>query len=237
MTPPQRLDQTVPVTNEPRFPGWLTVLEGIDGTGKTTQARLLHETLQARGFDALLSREPTTGRWGQMLRDSATTGRLSLEEEIDAFIRDRQEHVERTILPALRAGKIVIIDRYYFSSMAYQGARGHDPEDIRRRNEAFAPEPDLLLILDAPPETGLERIQRRGDRANEFEAAEALKKTRAIFRSIDKPYSFLLDARQPLVKVRELILRQFAAAYAEAIIRSSGDPTEKLSRLVSLFGA
>jgi dTMP kinase len=84
----------------------------------------------------------------------------------------------------LAAGKVVILDRYYFSMMAYQGIRGFDPQDIRRLNEEFAPRPDLLLILDLEVDAALQRIGVRGDTANEFEKKENLQRCREIFLSL-----------------------------------------------------
>src|SRR5580700_1034179 len=160
--------------------GFLISIEGIDGAGKTTQAHYLQCALQAQKLPTIRTKEPTTGHWGQILRDSALTGRLSLEEEVDTFIRDRKEHVETIINPELAAGHVVIVDRYYFSSMAYQGARGMNPQEIMERNELFAPEPDLLVILDLEPETGLQRVKTRGDRADHFEETDTLTKAREI---------------------------------------------------------
>lgn len=193
------------------FPGYLIAIEGIDGAGKSTLTSLVQERLEAKNFRVVRTKEPTTGQWGQMLRDSAATGRLSLEEEVEMFIKDRKEHVETLIIPALREGKVVLIDRYYFSTMAYQGARGMDPEELMRRNEEFAPEPDLLVLLDVDPKLGLERVRSRGDRANLFENAGALEKARAIFNNIRKPYLCRLDGSQPLEKSRDLILEMFLA--------------------------
>src|SRR5256885_13530897 len=89
------------------FPGFLVVFEGIDGAGKTTQAHFLQSNLQERGLKVIRTKEPTMGHYGQMLRDSALTGRLSAEEEVEAFTKDRQEHVAKVILPELGSGKIV----------------------------------------------------------------------------------------------------------------------------------
>jgi dTMP kinase len=218
------------------FPGFLIVIEGIDGTGKTTQARFVRERLQERKFRIVSTREPTSGHWGQMLRDSALTGRLSLQEEVEAFIKDRKEHVETVINPALKDGQIVIVDRYYFSTMAYQGARGLDPAELMRRNEEFAPEPDLLVILDIEPESGLERVKTRGSQTDHFEKTDPLKKARAIFNSIKKPYLCRLSATQEPEVLGELIVRQFSAIYAERIARSDCDPQTKLAMLLGLFG-
>jgi dTMP kinase len=164
--------------------GIFIVIEGIDGTGKSTQARLLEEWLRARGRSVVRDREPTDGPWGRRLRESAATGRLSPEDELEYFQRDRQEHVEQLIAPSLAAGTDVILDRYYFSTMAYQGARGFDPAEIRRRNEEFAPVPDFLLILDLPVDDAISRIGVRGDSANEFEKRENLERCREIFHAL-----------------------------------------------------
>lgn len=173
--------------------GLFIVLEGIDGTGKSTQTRLLADWFRERGREVVASREPTDGPWGSQLRASAATGRLSPEEELDLFLRDRREHVEKLIAPSLGAGKVVILDRYYFSTMAYQGARGFDPTEIRRRNEDFAPVPDLLFILDLDVDAALGRIGARGDTANEFEKRDSLEKCREIFLSLaDEPFVHLI---------------------------------------------
>ncbi|MEX1048205.1 MAG: dTMP kinase [Akkermansiaceae bacterium] len=164
--------------------GLFIVIEGIDGTGKSTQAARLGEWFRSQGREVVLSREPTDQPWGRKLRESAATGRLSPEDELEYFLKDRRQHVEELIAPSLAAGKVVILDRYYFSTMAYQGLRGFDPAEIRRKNEAFAPRPDLLLILDLDVDTALQRIGVRGDTANEFEKRDSLIRCREIFLSL-----------------------------------------------------
>lgn len=169
--------------------GTFIVIEGIDGTGKSTQARQLAEWFLAQGREVVVSREPTDGPWGRKLRESAATGRLSPQDELDYFLKDRAQHVAELIAPALASGKVVILDRYYFSSMAYQGCRGFDPAEIRRLNEAIAPPPDLLLILDLEVDAALGRIGTRGDTANEFEKRDSLQRCREIFLSLkDEPF-------------------------------------------------
>ena len=164
--------------------GLFIVIEGIDGTGKSTQAKRLGEWFASQGREVVLSREPTAGPWGTKVRESAATGRLSPEDELQYFLNDRRQHVDELIAPSLAAGKVVILDRYYFSTMAYQGARGFNPAEIRRKNEAFAPVPDLLLIMDLDVDSALERIGVRGDTANEFEKRENLERCREIFLSL-----------------------------------------------------
>lgn len=165
--------------------GFLIVIEGIDGTGKSTQATALSETLRKKNHHVIQSFEPTNGPWGKKLRESATTGRLSIQDELSYFINDRREHVNEVIEPTIAAGGIVILDRYYFSTMAYQGARGIDPASIREENESFAPKPDLLIVLDLNVDTALKRIGVRDGEANEFEKRESLSFCRDLFLSLE----------------------------------------------------
>lgn len=187
--------------------GLFIVIEGIDGTGKSTQVRRLGDWFTARGREVVLGREPTDGPWGQKLRESATTGRLTLADELDYFLNDRRQHVEEKISPALAAGKVVILDRYYFSTMAYQGARGMDPQEIRRLNEAFAPRPDLLLILDLDVDQAHQRIGHRGDSTNEFEKRDSLMRCRETFLSLaGEPFVRVIDSSGSLDEVSGRIL-------------------------------
>ncbi len=186
--------------------GLFIVIEGIDGTGKSTQAKRLGEWFESQGREVVLSYEPTHGQWGKQLRDSMTQGRLGPEEELELFIKDRQDHVDTLIQPSLDSGKVVILDRYYFSTMAYQGARGFDPQIIRERNEAFAPQPDLLLILDLDVDTAHQRIGTRGDTTNEFEQRDTLTKCREIFLSLkDEDFVKVIDATADMDTVTERV--------------------------------
>jgi dTMP kinase len=175
--------------------GFLVVLEGIDGTGKSTQARALLRRLRAAGVPAARFREPSRGRWGREIRRLArTAGSVTPEEELELFVKDRRENVERNLKPALAAGKVVVLDRYYFSTVAYQGAKGLDPVRIRRLNERFAPRPDLVFILDLDPAGGLARIAGRGRRDELFEREDYLARVREIFRSFKGRKFVPLDA-------------------------------------------
>ncbi len=187
--------------------GLFIVIDGIDGTGKSTQTRRLADWFRSQGREVVLSREPTDGPWGKKLRESMTAGRLSAEEELECFLNDRRQHVEELIQPALDQGKVVILDRYYFSTMAYQGARGFDPQAIRERNEAFAPRPDLLIILDLDVDTAHQRIGHRGDSTNEFEKRDSLTKCREIFLSLkDEPFVRVVDSNADLDTVSDRII-------------------------------
>ncbi len=189
----------------------LIVFEGLDGAGKSTQIRALAAALQARGHQVICSKEPTDGPHGAALRRSAKTGRLPIEEEIGLFLKDRRQHVDELIRPALDRGAYVLLDRYYFSTCAYQGARGVDPAELRARNEAFAPRPDLLVILEIEPEDGLARVRGRGDQADAFEQLESLRRVRAIFDTFTGPWILRLDANQPAQEITARILERVLA--------------------------
>ena len=163
--------------------GYLIALEGIDGTGKSTQCRLLVDYLKSRGFDVVSLREPTNGVWGQKIRKVLTEGRgdLAPEEELQYFINDRKDDVEWNIAPSLALGKVVVIDRYYYSTAAYQGALGFDPKKIIEDNEAFAPRPDIVFIVQGSLDESFKRIEQGRDGFSSFEKRGYLEKVQGIF--------------------------------------------------------
>ena len=171
------------------------VLDGIDGCGKSSHARSLVSYLKKMGREVLFLKEPTVeSPAGKTLAEALKSGkRPSAEEELRLFIEDRRWDVENRILPAMKEGKDIVMDRYYYSTIAYQGARGMDPEEIRRMND-FAPAPDLAIILDIEPEMAGERINRRG-KEDYFERIDYLKKVREIFLSMkDMPEVRVIDS-------------------------------------------
>ena len=119
-------------------------------------------------------------------------GAVSLEEELELFIADRDQHVKEVIAPALADGCVVICDRYYLSTIAYQGANGMDQTLIMKKNEAF-PVPDLAIILEIEPAQGIYRIQNhRNEHPNSFEEEASLQKVAAIFASMQQDYTHRL---------------------------------------------
>jgi dTMP kinase len=177
--------------------GLLIVLEGIDGTGKTTMSKRLAAWLTENGRPAKWLKEPTDGPFGRRIRALASKGRhtVSPEEELDLFIKDRIDNCRDNIRPALKKGQCVVLDRYYFSSAAYQGALGLDPETILKRNEEIAVIPDLVILMDMPVKLGLERISNvRKSAHDHFEGEAYLEKVRTIFLGIRRPFIRIVDA-------------------------------------------
>jgi dTMP kinase len=164
--------------------GILIAIEGIDGAGKTTQSRLLCEKLKNAGYSVVLLHEPTHSQWGEKIRQLAINGRhrTAPKEELELFYKDRIEDVNKNIIPKMQEKNVVIMDRYYFSNITYQGARGLDPSYIERVNEKIAPKPHLVIILDIMPSESLKRIRAtREDGPNHFEKAKYLEKVRELF--------------------------------------------------------
>jgi dTMP kinase len=188
-------------SHRPLVRGILVALEGIDGTGKSTQAKRLTAIFREQGYAVTSLREPTASPWGRRLREAMTAGhrRLAPSQELDLFLQDRSYDVAAHIQPALAAGQLVLMDRYFFSTIAYQGARGIDPEHIRRLNEAFAPVPDLVFLLLISPTEALKRIgQGRGQTDDAFEQEDYLTSVDGIFRTLRGPYIHPIDADQPI---------------------------------------
>jgi dTMP kinase len=195
--------------------GVFIVFEGIDGSGKSTQINLLADLLKKQAYDVVETREPTDGSYGRKIR-SLYLDRTSVtaEEEIELFIKDRRQHIEQIIEPALSGGKIVLCDRYYFSTAAYQGAAGGDPDAILARHD-FAPVPDLVIIIEIDPRLSITRItEQRGDVLNDFEQLESLKKVDSIFKNMDLPYIKRIDG-----SVSEDEVHQKVRTLVEALLR------------------
>jgi len=154
--------------------GLFITFEGIDGSGKSTQARRLHDALAGQGREVVLTREPGGSPGAEEIRQLLLTGdhdRWSAETELLLFTAARRDHLEKTIRPALAAGQIVISDRFADSTRVYQGAtRG----DLRGRVDKLhdlmiGQDPDLTFIIDMDPETALRRGLARGSGEDRFE--------------------------------------------------------------------
>ncbi len=221
-----------------RIPGGLfVVVEGIDGAGKTTLVAGLRRLLmQECHLDAVVSKEPTQGRFGAALRATSQTGRLGPADELGLLVADRGEHVELLIAPALADGRVVILDRYYFSNLAYQGAEGLPLSDIWAAN-AFAPTPDCVLLLDAPVAVGLARIAARGDIANAFETAANLEAVRALFLQVlpAGPVGQIINASQSVDEVLQDAFGCVIAALAARVTQGEGTAVERAEQIRHLL--
>lgn len=183
--------------------GRLLVFEGLDGSGKSTQVELLARALRAAGHAVLETFEPSDGPTGVRIRAMARSGEpLAPDEELRWFVEDRRAHVRDTIAPALADGRQVVCDRYFLSTVAYQGARGLDWRRILADSEAEFPLPDLVLLLEMEPAAGLARVRERGAALEGvFERADHLERVAAIFRALDRPYVERIPAAGTVAEV------------------------------------
>ncbi len=184
--------------------GSLIVFEGIDGSGKSTQAQRIFKRLKGFELPVSIFKEPTYSEYGQIIRKllSGEIPRQTPAEELDLFIKDRKEDVYKNILPALARGEIILLDRYYYSTIAYQGAMGIDTELIRQLNESFAPIPGLVLIFLIIAEKGLARIRtERAKGEDNYEKEGFLRKVDNIFRSLKDKQIKYIDSDRPLEEV------------------------------------
>jgi len=193
--------------------GYLIALEGVDGTGKSTQCGLLGDYLESCGFPVVRLREPTTGVWGQKIRKILTEGRgdVTPEEELRYFIHDRKEDVEQNIAPALKQDKLVLIDRYYYSTAAYQGALGFDPKKIIEDNEAFAPRPDIVFIIQGSLDESFRRIEQGRESFSSFEKRDYLEKVQNIFDTFTGDHIRRIDSDPPIEEIQQVLRREVNA--------------------------
>ncbi|BCW89194.1 Thymidylate kinase [Alphaproteobacteria bacterium SO-S41] len=202
----------------PRLPGFFLTLEGGEGAGKSTQGRRLAATLRERGFSVVLTREPGGAPGAEDIRKLLVTGDAArwtpLTEALLMFAA-RDDHLARTIRPALESGAIVISDRFADSSEAYQGAGGGVPADTiasLRRLVVGDTEPDLTLIFDLPCEVGLARAHERGGDARfESKGRDYHQRLRDAFLAIaqrEPKRCTLIDANQTEDDVAQAILNR-----------------------------
>jgi len=144
------------------LPGKFIVLDGPDGCGKSTHARLLSRWLRSKGYRVLLTDEPTNSEFGKIIKRSLK-GKISLPRKAEAalFTLDRAWHVSRVIVPALKSGAVVISERYVYSTLAYQPARGVPLKWVKKLSGCM-PRPDLTIILDVPTAETMKRVKAKG---------------------------------------------------------------------------
>ena len=163
------------------------VLDGMDGSGKSEMVKLLHNYIfsKSKSYRILTTREPTSGRYGKEIRKILASDKYpkeNAEKLLGLFIKDRQEHVNDSIIPFLKKSNgdvnIVLCDRYYYSTIAFQAVQGLDMKMLIEKNKKFL-KPDIAFIMDLKPEIALERIKKR--KKEKFENIDFMKKLRKKF--------------------------------------------------------
>ena len=192
--------------------GLFVCLEGGEGSGKSTQSRLLREHLESLGHEVVLTFEPGDTPVGAEMRRivlSPETGELSDRTEVLLYAADKAEHVDTLVLPALSRGAVVITDRYVDSTLAYQGAGRTLPADEVEHVARWATgdlRPHLTVVLDLEPSAGLGRFEGR-DRI-EGESLEFHQRVRRAFLDMaatDPDHYLVLDARLPVAEIAATI--------------------------------
>jgi dTMP kinase len=183
--------------------GAFICIEGLDGCGKTTQAKLLVKRLQ-KSHNAVYTAEPSRGKIGAFIRKSCLYGEKRLSSVVEAllFAADRLEHVENEVLPALRQGRLVVSDRYVYSSLAYQGAAGLSLEWIEKINE-HALRPDFAIFIDVDPKIVMQRLKPN---KSVMENLETQRKVREIYlKYVTKGELTRIDGDKPQKEVAEAL--------------------------------
>ncbi len=188
-----------------REKGFFICVEGLDGCGKTTQAKLLVKRLK-ESYNAVYTVEPSRGKIGTFIKKYCLHGRKRLSSVVEAllFAADRFEHVENEVLPALNEAKLVISDRYVYSSLAYQGAAGLDLEWIEKINE-HALRPDLAIFIDVDPKIVIRRLKRK---KSVMENLETQLKVREVYmRFVENGELVKIDGNKSKKEVADEILK------------------------------
>lgn len=179
--------------------------EGIDGSGKTTQARILHDTLR-QSRKCILTREPTQGDIGNFIKRLIKRKKINPMAVQLLFAADRAFHVENLIKPMLKRNYTVITDRYLFSTIAYGKASGLDEGWLRQINGRFI-KPDITLVFDIDPEIAVRRINARSKGTAYFEKLKFLQNTRKIYKKLAKEYGCnVIDGSKDIDTIKEEIL-------------------------------
>ncbi len=190
-----------------KYSGRFIVFEGLDGSGQSTQVKLLAEFLEKRGYKVLKTKEPTKdSKFGKKIRKILDKEkRISPKKLQKLFSKDRAWHLKKIIIPALKERKIVISDRYFFSSFSYGITDGVGLKELITLNKKFLL-PDLVFFLDVSPEICVQRIERRGEEKTLFEEKEILKKVYENYKKVLKEFEkttkiFIINGERSIEEV------------------------------------
>jgi dTMP kinase len=189
--------------------GAFIVIEGLDGSGKTTQAKILATTLK-KSQTAVYTAEPSRGKIGKFIRNRILYSDARPPTSVEAllFAADRIDHIRNEVVPALERDQLVVSDRYVYSSLAYQGSAGLDLKWIEAVNE-HALKPDLAILIDVDPETVLSRLRRK---KSVMENLETQKKVRQIYlQYVAKGDLIRIDGNKPKKNVADQVLAMVTA--------------------------
>lgn len=194
----------------PTSRGAFICIEGLDGSGKTTQAKILVKNLRRKGFDAVYTTEPSVGKVGKLIRSFVLDRKERVPAALEAllFAADRVDHMENVIKPLLKQGRVVVCDRYVYSTLAYQGAAGLDLKWIELVNR-FALKPDLALLVDVPSDVVVQRLKRK---KTVMETKRNQEKVREVYLKLatDKQLT-LIDGDRPVRQVADDVLKAVLA--------------------------
>lgn len=190
------------------YPGKFIVFDGLDGSGQSTQTSLLRDFLVEKGYQVIITKEPTLdSEAGKKIRQILDE-KIKIEPDKfqELFAQDREEHLEKVVIPALKKGKWVISDRYFFSSFAFGASDGLDFDWLIKINDNFLL-PDRTFILKVQPEVCLDRIDKRGTAKTLFEKKEKMVKIWAVYETFPKrfPETAIIDGEKTIPEVFEQV--------------------------------
>ena len=200
-------------------------IEGLDGSGGTTQSRLLTRWLEENGHEVLLTKEPTDGPVGAFICDILSDPQSPVQDQVlpYLFVADRKDHISRLVRPRLNAGSFVVTDRYYHSSLAYQ-ATAIGLKEVAQLNAEF-PQPHITFFLYLDPESSFERVQLRGLPVERFETLDRLRSIADAYQTAldycvqERGENIIwIDATQSIEEIHEQIVEQVELLlYGESI--------------------
>ncbi|MCL4365596.1 dTMP kinase [Candidatus Marsarchaeota archaeon] len=179
--------------------------EGIDGSGKTTQAKLIYDELR-KNHKCVLTREPTQGDIGNFVKKLIKRKKINPMAAQLLFAADRSFHLENLIKPKLKSNNIVVTDRYYLSTIAYGKASGLNESWLELVNSRFL-KPDITFVFDIDPKVAIRRIESRRKGTAYFEKLKFLKTTRNVYRRLARQHGcYMIDGSQDIETIKELLL-------------------------------